>query len=165
MSRAKQPPSAHLPSPGTVVHLYGRYDLHPPPYTIARSARARLIIPAIASRLTVNTLTAFVVDAAIACLDLLLAIFSWILAEFLAGCAVYAQAMYPLPPPAAPGADRDNRQQHAPGQSATASTSVKPVLTVISGTKRSNPGKQPSRLRQSTPLTTVAVGRRDNGMR
>jgi hypothetical protein len=165
MSHAKQPPSAHPPSPGAVVHLYGRHDIQPPPYATARSPCSRRIIPAIAFQLTVDAFRRFAVDAAAAGLDLLLAIFSWILAEFLAGCATYAQAMYPLPLPANPGLDHENQQQRAPGRSATASASVKPILTVIPGTKRSKLGKQPPRLPRSTWLTPVAIGRRDSGTR
>lgn len=49
-------------------------------------------------RLMVTAVARFVEHAGTAFPNLLVAIISWIVADFIDGCAAYAQAMYPLPP-------------------------------------------------------------------
>jgi len=61
------------------------------------------------SPLTVKAATAFSYCAANAFPNLLLGILSWAIAEVLAGCAAYAEALYPIPAPDAPDRRVDTR--------------------------------------------------------
>lgn len=56
------------------------------------------LIPAMVFQLTLATLGRFASDIACAVMDALAAALSWLMQEFLTGCAAYAEAMYPLPP-------------------------------------------------------------------
>jgi hypothetical protein len=59
--------------------------------------KLRKFIPTMVLRLTVEALGQFACDVACVIAESLIAALSWLLSEFLAGCATYAEAMYPIP--------------------------------------------------------------------
>jgi hypothetical protein len=65
--------------------------------TPAREATTHLATPGAMPRLMLKTAVRFAKRAKTVVANLLLAIISWCVAEFLAGCAAYATAMYPPP--------------------------------------------------------------------
>jgi hypothetical protein len=59
--------------------------------------KLRKFIPTMVLRLTLEALGRFTRDIACIIADCLIAVLSWLVSEFLAGCATYAETMYPRP--------------------------------------------------------------------
>jgi len=60
-------------------------------------SKLKKFIPRMVLRLTLEALGRFTCDVACAIADGLIAALSWLASELLAGCAAYAEAMYPMP--------------------------------------------------------------------
>jgi hypothetical protein len=66
-------------------------------HVASHDRKLQRLIPAMVFRLALATLARFASDIACAVVDLVSAVLSWLLQEFLTGCAAYAEAMHPLP--------------------------------------------------------------------
>ncbi|MGE5158792.1 MAG: hypothetical protein ACM3OF_11670 [Gemmatimonas sp.] len=64
-----------------------------------RQRLRRTVIPALVIRLILETPARFAACAGAAFPNVLLAVLSWVIGEFLAGCAAYARGMYLVPVP------------------------------------------------------------------
>ena len=96
---------------------------------------SRHTIPVMVTWLALETLGRFATDVACTIAELLLAGLSWLLWEFLAGCAVYAEAMYPVqivPNPADNSAD----------QAAPVPPVTRPRLFIVSDATQGTPGDE-----------------------
>jgi hypothetical protein len=92
--------------------------------------------------LMLETLARFTGDVACTIAELLLASLSWLLREFLSGCATYAEVMYPMP--IAMGHDDGPLDQAAPTPVPAA---TRPRLFVVSDATRDTPGNdQPKQI-------------------
>jgi hypothetical protein len=61
------------------------------------NGKLQKFIPRMVLRLTLEALGRFTCDVACVIADCLIAALSWLVCEFLAGCATYAETMYPMP--------------------------------------------------------------------
>jgi hypothetical protein len=96
---------------------------------------SRRAIPAMVTWLTLETLARFTRDVICALAEAAIAGLSWLFSEFLAGCAIYAEAMYPAPMTAMGHSDNPTDQ----AVPAPAPVVARPRLFVISDTTRSTP--------------------------
>lgn len=104
----------------------------------ARGIRSsRHAIPAMVTWLMLETLARFTVDVTSAVAEAALAGLSWLLSEFLAGCAVYAEVMYPMQI-----AMSHNDNSADPAQPASAPVIARPRLVVVSDTTRTMPARE-----------------------
>lgn len=93
--------------------------------------RLRKFIPTMVGRLAMQALGRFICDVACTIADCLIAALSWLLSEFLAGCAVYAETMHPI---AAAVDDRDAALNHAASERVgPAPAAMRPHLVVVGG--------------------------------
>lgn len=101
-------------------------------YSLSRQDPPRPAILAAVPSLMVKAVARFTVNAGIGFPGLLLAIISWTVTEFLAGCAAYAEAMYPAP------VIPENHVHFGDPVSSESSSlplKAKPYLTVIAGNR------------------------------
>jgi hypothetical protein len=109
---------------------------------------SRRVIPATVTWLTLEMLARFTVDVTCAIAEAALAGLSWLLSEFLAGCAVYAEAMYPMT--IAMGHSDNSSDQTAP-----APVVARPRLVVVSDTTRTTPAREMPKLVEATGPVAV----------
>lgn len=95
--------------------------------------RWAIIAPAV-SRLTFETLVRFAACAGTNFPNVLLAILSWVIGEFLAGCAAYARAMYMIPEPAEDHVEGGRVRAWATPAHGNGSPGARTGLRVIAGT-------------------------------
>ena len=106
----------------------------------ARGIRSsRRAIPTMVTWLMLETLARFAVDVTRAVAEAALGSLSWLLAEFLTGCAVYAEAMYPMP--IAMG-----HSDHSSDHTLPAPVVTRPRLVVVSDTTRTTPVREMPKL-------------------
>jgi uncharacterized protein YjiS (DUF1127 family) len=117
----------------------------------ARDGAPGLRTSAVSTRL-VKTAAAFAYIATEAVCDLLLAITSIIIAEAMAGCAAYAEALYPIPPALGP-----SEPVPAPVPRATSDglSAQKPNLRVIDS--KDGFGRRAPHLQAGLPARTAAI--------
>jgi hypothetical protein len=90
------------------------------------------VISAMVFRLTLEALSRFTSDVTCIVAESLIAALSWLLSEFLAGCATYAEAMYPLP---IAMDERDSSLNRAAQEHVSPTPAVtRPRLVVVAGT-------------------------------
>jgi len=111
---------------------------------------SRRTIPAMVTWLTLETLGRFTVDVTCVIAEAALAGLSWLLSEFLAGCAVYAEAMYPLP--IAMDHSDNSTDQALP---TPAPVVARPHLVLVSDTTRSTPVREMPKLVEVTAPVAV----------
>ena len=112
----------------------------------ARGIRSsRGAIPAMVTWLMLETLARFTVDVTCTVAEAALGALSWLLSEFLAGCAVYAEAMYPTP--IIRGHSDHSRDQALP---APAPVVTRPRLVVVSDTTRTTPARETAKRVEAT---------------
>jgi hypothetical protein len=100
--------------------------------------------------LMLETLARFAVDVTCAVAEAALAALSWLLSEFLAGCAVYAEAMYPTP--IITGYSDHSSDQAPP---APAPVITRPRLVVVSDTTRMMPVREMPKLGEAAGPVAV----------
>jgi len=93
------------------------------------------IIPAAVSWFALATLAQFISDVASTIAELVVEGLSWLLSEFLAGCAAYAEAMHPMQLAAARPESPADQAMAAPAPAA-----VRPRLIVVSDSTRDTQG-------------------------
>ena len=108
--------------------------------------RLQKFIPSMVVQLAMQALGRFICDVSCTVADCMIAALSWLISEFLAGCALYAETMHPI---AVAMDDRDGLRNHA------ASGPVRPTpaaarlhLVVIAGSAQDDlrrPDQLPSR--------------------
>jgi hypothetical protein len=109
----------------------------------ARGIRSsRRAIPAMVTWLTLETLARFTVDVTCAVAEAALAGVSWLLSEFLVGCAFYAEAMYPMSIAMSHSDDSSDQALPAPV--------VRPRLVVVSDTTRTPPVREMPKLPEAS---------------
>jgi hypothetical protein len=91
------------------------------------------IIPAVVSWFALATLAQFISDVAGTIAELVVEGLSWLLSEFLAGCAAYAEAMHPMQLAAA-------RPESPADQAMAAPAAIRPRLIVVSDSRRDTLG-------------------------
>ncbi|WP_407154386.1 hypothetical protein [Bradyrhizobium sp. STM 3557] len=111
---------------------------------------SRRAIPAMVTWLMLEMLAHFTVDVTRVVAKAVLVGLSWLLSEFLAGCAVYAEAMYPVP---IATDHRDNSGDQA--VPAPAAVVPRPRLVVVSDTTRTTPVREMTRLVEVTGPAAV----------
>jgi hypothetical protein len=120
----------------------------PQRHRIGQIRASRQTIPAVVLWLALETLGRFTSDVTFAIAEAAFAGLSWLFAEFLAGCAIYAEAMYPVQ--AMTMDHSDNSSDQAVPTPAPAAT--RPRLIVVSDTTRDT-------LRHELPKQATAAGR------
>jgi hypothetical protein len=124
MSRTKQLPGARSYSvvqSGTAASVI-RID--------RQNNKLRKFIPTMVVRLALQALGRFVCDVACIIADCLIAALSWLLSEFVAGCAVYAETMHPI---AAAMDDRDASLNHAASEAVRPAPAATRLRLVVVG--------------------------------
>lgn len=130
MSCAKQSPrtkSFRVVEPGAQLSMRPRSG---------RVQPAPKIIPAVVLWFTLSALAQFTSDVAHTIAELVVDALSWLLAEFLAGCAAYAEAMHPMQLAAARPDSLADQLVAAPAPAAA----IRPRLIVVSDSTRDAPG-------------------------
>jgi len=102
---------------------------------------SRRAIPAMVTRLALETLARFTMDVTCAVAEAALAALSWLLSEFLAGCAVYAEVMYPMPIAMGHNDHSSDRADPTPAPAV-----ARPHLVVVSDMTRTMPAREMPRL-------------------
>jgi hypothetical protein len=125
MSRTKQLPgtrSYSVVQSGTAASVI-RID--------RQNNKLRKFIPTMVVRLAMQALGRFICDVACIIADCLIAALSWLLSEFLAGCAVYAETMHPI---AAAMDDRAASLNHGASEAVRPTpAATRPHLVVVAG--------------------------------
>jgi uncharacterized protein YjiS (DUF1127 family) len=101
--------------------------------SLPRQQTSRPVLSRAVSRLRAETVARFAAHAGSTFSHILLTVCSWLIAEFLAGCAVYAEAMYPTFTILEEDAGRGDPVPTAASQGTNTPASTRPRLRVISG--------------------------------
>jgi hypothetical protein len=104
-----------------------------------RNQTSPQVIPAMVLRLTLEALTRFIGDVTCIVADALIAALSWLISEFLAGCATYAETMHPM---AITMDDRDPSLNHAapaPDDVSPTPAATRLRLVVVAGSAQDDP--------------------------
>jgi hypothetical protein len=99
---------------------------------VSRVRATRRLIPAAISRVMLGTFALFAAYAGNVFPNLMLAILSWVVSEFLSACAEYAKAMYPTVAPVNDRGDPDKTNPLAVPSSEHTRSLARPRLVVIS---------------------------------
>ena len=124
--------------------------------TVARPQFPRWAIRPAVSRLTLETLTRFGACAGTTFPNLLLAVLAWIIREFLAGCAAYAEGMYMIPLPVEDDAGVGTVAASAPRCSAR--PSARPHLRIVAGNAGQGAESRELRLLPPQPARAAPSG-------
>ncbi len=129
MSCAKQPPRTRS---FYIVESDAQLSMRPHNDQIQQPAK---IIPAVVLWFTLATLAQFISDVRGAIAELVIDGLCWLFSEFVAGCAAYAEAMYPMQIAAARPENPADQAVVAPSKPA-----IRPRLIVVSDSTRQVPG-------------------------